>query len=225
MKVAASWSGGKDSAFACFKAKQQGFSVIALLTFMETDARSDFHWLPQDLLDAQAQSAGIPLVRWKTRGEHYEEDFKDALRSLKATGAEGLVTGDIYDVAMHEKGWLERVCGEVGFKPVKPLWQQDTRKLLREFVDEGFRATIVKLNTEVMGKEWLGRQLNDKFYSDIVKLGNVDPCGENGEYHTCITEGPLFKQNLKILEAEKRFFNEGFGFLDIKRFELRQKHR
>jgi uncharacterized protein (TIGR00290 family) len=222
MKVVASWSGGKDGCFAVHKALKQGFDVSSLLTLMSAEGKSNFHRLPPELLTAQSEAVGIQLVKWQTTPDSYEAEFKKALRQIKATGVEGLVTGDIYEVSMHEEGWLERVCKEVGLKPVKPLWLADTKKLLREFVDLGFNATVVKINNKVLGQEWLGRELNNQFYEDIIKVKNVDPCGEGGEYHTCITDGPLFKKRIKILESEKTF-QGNFSFLDIKRFTTAAK--
>ncbi len=223
MKVVASWSGGKDSCFAIYKAIQQGFEIFSLLTFMSSSGKSSFHRLPPELLTAQSEAIKIPLVKWKTVPGNYETEFKKALQEMKKMGAEGLVTGDIYEVAGHEEGWLERICKEVGLKPVKPLWLADTKLLLREFVDLGFNATVVKVNTKVLGTEWLGRELNDQFYQDIIKIMNVDPCGEGGEYHTCITDGPLFKKQIK-LDAAKTI--EGnFGFLTINQFKTITKNQ
>jgi uncharacterized protein (TIGR00290 family) len=189
---------------------------------MQDDGKSNFHMLPSELLDAQSEAVGVPLVKWHTAKGTYEQEFKRALRQMKAAGVEGLVTGDVYEVSQHEEGWLERVCGEVGVKPVKPLWLCDTRQLLRDFVDLGFRATVVKVKSEVLGEEWLGRELNSQFFDDIVKLGGVDACGERGEYHTCVTDGPLFKKRIRIVEAKKTL-RGGFGFLSVERFEIKAK--
>jgi uncharacterized protein (TIGR00290 family) len=105
---------------------------------------------------------------------------------------------------------------------VKPLWLCDTKKNLREFVDLSFNATVVKVNTKALSEEWLGRELNNQFYDDITKIKNVDPCGEGGEYHTCITDGPIFKKQIKILETEKT--SQGnFCFLTVKRFKTLAK--
>lgn len=128
-----------------------------------------------------------------------------------------------HEDSIHEEGWLERICKQVGLKPIKPLWQCDTKKLLREFVDLGFNAIVVKVNAKVLAEDWLGRELNNQFYDDIIKLKNVDPCGEGGEYHTCITDGPLFKKRIKFLETEKTLRGD-FGFLTVKRFKNVAKH-
>ena len=223
MKVVASWSGGKDGCFACYKAIRQGFEVVNLLTMMMSESKSNFHMIRSDMLDAQADAIGIPLVKQKTTPETYEKDFKNVLGQLKAKGVEGLVTGDIYEVAGHEEGWLNRVCREVGLKPVKPLWMGDTKQIFLDYINAGFKATVVRTKLDLLGMDWLGRQLDKKFFDDVVKLGNVDPCGEGGEYHTFVTDGPTFKKKIEILETQKHKLDGGFGYLEVKRFAVKPK--
>jgi len=223
MKVVASWSGGKDSCYAYYLATQQGYEVISLLTMMMSETKSNFHMIPSGILDVQAEAIGIPLLKQVTTAETYENDFKRALRILKAKGAEGLVTGDIYEVAGHEEGWLGRVLKEVGLKPIKPLWMGDTKQIYLDYLKTGFKATVVRTNLSKLGVEWLGRVLNKKFYDDILKLGNVDACGEGGEYHTVVTDGPTFKKKIEILETQKHKLDGSFGYLEIKRFEVKPK--
>jgi diphthine-ammonia ligase len=222
MKVGAAWSGGKDSCFACYKAIQAGHDVPQLLIMMSDPSTSSFHLIRSDMLDAQSQAIGIPIVKWTTTPDTYEQDFKKALLQMKAKGVEGIVTGDIYDVALHEAGWLDRICKEVGLAPVKPLWHRDTQQILEEFISEGFKATLIRVKTDVLGMNWLGKEINKKFFDDLLKLGTVDPCGENGEFHTLVTDGPLFKKRIEILESEKVKLN-GNGRLVIKRFEVKPK--
>jgi uncharacterized protein (TIGR00290 family) len=213
MKVVASWSGGKDSCFACYKATQQGYEVTNLLTMMMSETKSSFHMIPSSILDAQSDAVGIPLVKQKSTPETYEKDFKGALQRFKAKGIEGLVTGDIYEVAGHEEGWLSRVCKEVGLKPVKPLWMRNTKQIYLDYLKTGFKATVVRTKLQLLGMDWLGRQLDKKFYNDILQLGKVDACGEGGEYHTVVTDGPTFKEKIEILETQ------------IIRFEVKSKVR
>ena len=223
MKVVAAWSGGKDSCYAYYLATQQGYEVISLLTMMMSETKSNFHMIPSRILDAQSEAIGIPLVKQRATPETYEKDFKGALLKLKAKGAEGLVTGDIYEVTGHEQGWLGRVLKEVGLKPIKPLWMGDTKQIYLDYLKTGFKATVVRTNLEKLGVEWLGRTLDRKFYDDILKLGNVDPCGEGGEYHTVVTDGPTFKNKIEILETQKHKLEGGFGYLEIERFEVKPK--
>jgi uncharacterized protein (TIGR00290 family) len=222
MKIVASWSGGKDSCFACYKAIQEGHNVSQLLIMMSDPSKSSFHMIRSDMLDAQSQAIGIPIVKWTATPDTYEQDFKKALLQMKAQGVEGVVTGDVYDVALHEAGWLDRVCKEVGLTPVKPLWHRDTQQILAEFISEGFKATLVRIKTDALGMEWLGREINKEFFDDLLKLGTVDPCGERGEFHTFVTDGPLFKKRIEILESEKVKLN-GNGRLVIKHFEVKPK--
>jgi diphthine-ammonia ligase len=223
MKVVASWSGGKDSCLACYKAIQEGYDVSNLLIIMSDPNVSNFHLMRSDMLDAQSEAIEIPLVKWATKPDTYEEDFKKALLKMKAEGVEGIVTGDVFDVALHEAGWLERICKGVGLAPVRPLWHRDTKQILDEFINEGFKATLVRVKLDLLGIEWLGREINRKFFDDLLKLGTVDPCGEHGEFHTFVTDGPLFKkQRIGILESGKTKLNS-HGRLVIKRFEVKPK--
>ena len=222
MKVAASWSGGKDSCFACYKAIQEGYDVAQLLIMMSNQTTSNFHMINSELLDAQSQAVGMQLIKWVTAPHNYEQEFKKALLQMKAKGVEGIVTGDVYDVALHEAGWLDRMCSEAGLKPVKPLWHRDTGQIINEFINVGFKATVVRVKNEVLGLEWLGRQVNHEFVDDLAKLGTVDPCGERGEFHTFVTDGPLFKRAIELLETEKTTLN-GYGRLEIKRFKVKSK--
>ncbi len=223
MKVVAAWSGGKDSCFACHKALRQGFEVISLVTFMHNAKRTNFHAIRTELLDAQAQALGAPLTKKTTTPKFYEQQFKETILKFKnKQGIEGLVTGDIYEVAGHEEKWLERVCREMGINPIRPLWQGDTLRIFRDFVSAGFKATVVRTRLDVLGIEWLGRELNAQFLAEIQKLPKVDPCGEGGEYHTVVTDGPVFKERIKILETKKRC-HEGYGLLDVVKFEMQRK--
>jgi diphthine-ammonia ligase len=223
MKVVAAWSGGKDSCFACYKAIQKGYEVSNLLIMMSDPSVSNFHMIHADMLDAQSQAIGIPIVKRTTTPATYEQEFKKALMKMKAEGVEGIVTGDVFDVALHEAGWLDRICKEVGLTPIRPLWHRDTQQILEEFMNEGFKATLVRIKTDVLGMEWLGREINKEFLNDLLKLGTVDPCGEHGEFHTFVTDGPLFKENrIEILESKKVKLN-GTGRLVIKRFEVKPK--
>jgi diphthine-ammonia ligase len=222
VKVVAAWSGGKDSCFAYYKAVRQDLDVVGLVSFMESESASNFHGIRSDLLDAQANAIDVPLDKVVTTSGTYEQQFKDALLRFKAKGAEGLVTGDIYEVAGHEERWLERICSEVGLTPIRPLWQGNTTQIFNDYISAGFKATVVRTKLSLLGKEWLGRQLDETFLNDITKVGNVDPCGEGGEYHTVVLDGPIFKKSIKLVETTKTSRGE-FGRLEILRFEVAAK--
>jgi diphthine-ammonia ligase len=224
MKLIASWSGGKDSAFALHKAIQQGHNVQNLLIMMQDKTKSNFHMISTELLDAQSQALNIPITKTPTTPETYEQKFTQALQNAKKNGTEGIITGDIYDVALHETGWLDKITKEIGLKPVRPLWHKDTTEVLDEFINEGFKATVVRVKKDLLSMEYLGKTLNRQFYNDLKKLGNIDLCGERGEYHTFVTDGPIFKKQIEIQETAKTTIN-GWGRLEITKFTLKPKGR
>jgi len=113
MNVAVAWSGGKDSCLACYKAIKESYTVSNLLIMMADNSTSNFHLISSDLLDAQSTAIGIPIIKQVTSPDMYENNFRSALLDLKSEGVEGLVTGDVFNVALHEAGWLDRICRSV----------------------------------------------------------------------------------------------------------------
>jgi diphthine-ammonia ligase len=198
-EYAASWSGGKDSCFACWKAISQGFKVSHLLNFINTDStRAMSHGLDCKLIALQAQAVALPILQQEVTWETYEAGFKAALDKLKLKGITGLITGDIY--LQEHKDWIDMVCGESGIKAVLPLWGLDSAWLLAGFIEAGFKAIVVSVKAEFLGKDWLGRQVDDKLISELNRL-NIDVCGEAGEFHTFVYDGPMFKKPIKIGKA------------------------
>ncbi len=215
-----SWSGGKDSCLASFKAIKQGYKITRLLNFISRESkRGCFHGIEGKLLRLQAELIGIPLVQKEVSPdmEKYEEEFKQAVCGLKAVGAKSIVFGDIY--LDEHKDWVERVCGDLNVAAVEPLWNGSPVELMREFIGLGFKAVIVSCKADIMGKEFLGRYITSELVDELTKM-NICPCGENGEYHTLVVDGPIFKRPINILKSEP-LFKEGFWkhwFLDIKEY-------
>lgn len=209
MKVFASWSGGKDSALATYKAISQGHQVIYLVTFLSEDGqKSRAHGIRREVLAMQAEAIGVPLIQVKTSWEEYERNFKKTCRELKQRGVEGGVFGDV-DLEEH-RAWVERVCGETEIKPLLPLWQIEPASLINEFLKLKFKAIVVATKLD---NSFLGRSLDKTLITEFKRL-NCQLLGENGEYHTFVTEGPIFRKSLKIIDAQKRT-KEGTFFLDI----------
>ena len=199
MKVFSSWSGGKECALATYKAISQGHKVLYLLNFISEDGqRSRSHGIKANVVALQAEAIGIPLIQVKTSWENYEENFKKAVGELKNKGIEGGVFGDM-DLEEHRE-WVERVCREVGIKAFLPLWGIKPEELIEELLKLKFKATIVATRLD---KTFLGKVLDKALVSQISKLGS-HPCGENGEYHTFVTGGPIFKKALKITSGERK---------------------
>lgn len=214
-----SWSGGKDSCLACYKAMKQGYDVKLLLNFISRGSkRGCFHGLEGRLLKFQAEQVGIPLVQWEVSPDmqKYEEEFKEAVNKLRAD-AQAMIFGDIY--LLEHESWIERVCRDLNIKAVEPLWEVPTDEILEEFIGLGFKTMIVSCKADVMGSEFLGQIIDKKMIKELKKKG-VCPCGENGEFHTLVVDGPIFKKPINILEAEP-VIKESFWkhwFLDIKAY-------
>ncbi|MFC1916626.1 diphthine--ammonia ligase [Chloroflexota bacterium] len=223
-QVFISWSGGKDSCLACYLATSNGFKVRYLAnTVTEDGQRSRSHGIPADVIKVQSQAMGIPIVQQPTTGNNYEAQFKKMLRTFKQEGVEGGVFGDI-DFEEHRQ-WVERVCQEVDIIPHLPLWGESQDKILRDFIDLGFESIIVTTIADLLGEEWLGRKVDLDFLSHLAKLRetkDITPCGEAGEYHTLVIDGPLFNQRLEILETRKVLRDEHW-FLEILKWNLRAK--
>ena len=223
-QVFTSWSGGKDSCFACYKATVSGLKVRYLANMIAEDAkRSWTHGQSPELLWAQSWAVGIPLVQRRTAMADYEAQFKDMLLTLKQEGVTGGVFGDI-DIEEHRQ-WIDRVCQEVGIIPYLPLWGQSQDKIMRDFIDSGFEAVVVTTKADLLGEEWLGRKVDLDFIKHLDELRETKDftlCGEAGEYHTFVTNGPLFNQRIEILET-KKVLRKGYRFLEILQYDLRPK--
>ena len=221
MKTISSWSGGKDSCLACYKAIKQGYDVKLLLNFISRESkRGCFHGLEGRLLKFQAELIGIPLVQKEVSPDmaKYEKEFKAAVNELRGTDINHMVFGDIY--LLEHESWVERVCNDLKIKSLEPLWNNPAEQIIDELVDLGFKAIIVSCKADIMGKEYLGR-LVDKKLAQELKEKNICPCGENGEYHTLVIDGPIFKRPIHIVKA-KPIIKDSFWkhwFLDIQQYQ------
>ena len=199
-KFVASYSGGKDSTLALYKAMQEG-TAIGIIVMMEEDGeRSRAHSLFPSVLKAQAEAIGLPLFTAATNWEDYEKIFVKKLKEAKDLGAEVLVTGDI-DVP-EEYCWHERVTSGIGLGLGMPLWRKNHKEVVEEFINLGFVTKIVTVNlSKGMKKEDLGRILTFDYIKELEERG-IDPCGEAGEFHTIVIGGPLFKKELRVKHGE-----------------------
>ena len=223
-QVFTSWSGGKDSCFACYRAIESGLKVSHLVNMLSEDARRSWiHGLSTDLLQMQSQAIGIPLVQKRSTMATYETDFKDVILTLKKQGVKGGVFGDI-DLDEHRE-WVDRICQQVDITPRLPLWGLSQEQILSDFIELGFEAIIVVARAELFGEEWLGRKVDPDFLSHLSRLRkthDVTHCGEAGEYHTFVIDGPPFGKRVDILTSEK-VLRDGHWFLEILDSELKAK--
>lgn len=216
-------SGGKDTSLAFYKAGQnQGLKIACLLNMASVDGKhSRTHGVSSGLLRLQAQALGIPIIQRKASWATYEEEFKKAVLDLKKEDIRAGVFGDI-DLEEHRQ-WVERVCKELDILPIFPLWRRKREDVLGEFINAGFKALVVSVKASFLGKEWLGRKIDEKFVEDISPLSNIDLCGEKGEYHSFVFDGPIFEKKIKLLNT-KKIKRDKYWFLDILEYEIIEKN-
>ena len=217
MSYISSWSGGKDSCFACYRALNEGYELSHLANFISQEfKRVSFHGTESRLIQMQSQAIGIPVLQKETTPNGYEREFKEAVRSLLPQGIKGMVFGDIY--LQEHKDWVERVCGELGIEAVEPLWGKNSEEVLTGFIDAGFEAIIVSAQARLIDEDWIGRRV-DRDFMNYLKAKNIDLCGENGEYHTLVVNGPLFKRRIGVTES-RIIKRENYWFLDTRQYRL-----
>ena len=200
-KFVASYSGGKDSVLAIYKAIQAGLEPLLMITTFNADAESSwFHGVPEPLLQKAAAAMGIPLTLVQTSGDDYEANFEKALTAAKQQGAEVCVFGDI-DLQAH-LDWCTQRCENVGLQAYFPLWQNSRKQLVYEFIDAGFATIITIVDTDRMPAEFLGLTLSREL-ADKIAASGADICGENGEYHSFAYDGPIFTQPVDFAIGEQ----------------------
>ena len=207
MKSIFNWSGGKDSALALYHVLQQNeYSVECLLTNVNsTYERISMHGVRSSLLDLQTAAIGIPsqklLIADQPTMSEYDELMRLTMADLKAEGFTHSIFGDIFLEDLRK--YREERLSEVGFKGYFPLWKRNTTELVHEFLDLGFKTITVCTKAELLDESFCGRIIDRDFLKDLP--ANVDPCGENGEFHTFVFDGPIFKQPLPFTIGEKIF--------------------
>ncbi len=220
----ASWSGGKDCCLAAYRALKNGLEVRYLAnTVTEDGKKSCSHGLSADIIKIQSRAIGIPVVQKRTTRDSYEAVFKNMLREFKREGIEDGVFGDI-DFNEHRE-WIERVCRAAGITPHLPLWLESQSEIMREFIGLGFKAVVVATRADLLGEEWLGRGVDLNFLENLAECGKtkgITPCGEAGEYHTLVIDGPIFLKRIEIRKTGNVLRNEHW-FLDILDLELKDK--
>ena len=200
-----SWSGGKDGYYAALLAQGMGcFLAVALNMLNEEGSVSRAHGLPPALLQAQADTLGLPIIMIPSSWQDYEKKFANALHHLKTTyHATHVIFGDI-DLQEH-RDWEEMVCRKAGLIAEWPLWGRDRRELVADMLQIGIKTMIVSCN-QLMGEHYLGKMLTSRLVAALTKE-NIDPCGENGEFHTMVIDGPLFKAPLCVSVVGRTLLN------------------
>jgi uncharacterized protein (TIGR00290 family) len=216
-KVLLAWSGGKDSSLALHEIREAGeLSVAALLTTVSEDYdRVSMHGIRRELLEIQARLMGYPLevvlIPQTATSETYEARMRTLLEKWARRGVTGVAFGDLFleDIRAYRERNLERV----GMEAIFPLWGSDTTGLARRFIDLGFRALVTCVDGEALDGAFVGRDYDEQFLRDLP--GSVDPCGENGEFHTFVYDGPLFPKPIDVVRGEAVLRENRFYFCDL----------
>ncbi len=197
------WSGGKDSAFCLHKVlTEKLFDVRYLLTTVnKVHNRISMHGVREELLDAQVDAIGIPILKVNISegtNNEYERQMEKILLQAKAQGIEHVIFGDIFleDLRIYR----EKNLAKIGMTGIFPLWKMNTAELISDFIGRDFKTVVCCTNDGYLGKEWAGREIDREFAEQLP--ASVDPCGENGEYHTFCYDGPLFKKKIKFSIGE-----------------------
>jgi uncharacterized protein (TIGR00290 family) len=217
-KAIVSWSSGKDSAWALHAIRGQGdVEVTGLLTTVTAEfSRVAMHAVREVLLDAQAAALGLPchkiMLPWPCSNEVYEREMAEALRAAKTAGVTQVVFGDLF--LQDIRAYREAKLAGTGISPLFPLWQRDTHALAREMIDGGLRATLTCVDPKKLDRSFAGRTFDRNLLADLP--ARVDPCGENGEFHTFAWAGPMFASPVSVV-AGPVVEREGFVFADLLR--------
>lgn len=203
-KVTISWSGGKDSAFALHKIiSEKKFQVVSIHTVIDSDSRRvGLHGIPETLIEKQSMSMGIPLEKIYVPASEGLNFYTSLMKTFYDKCAEekilGVVFGDIFLQDLRDfKINLLKSSGLTGYFP---LWDIDTKTILTDFFDAGFKTKICAARSDLFSKEQLGMVLDDQFLSDLTS--QIDPCGENGEFHTFVYDGPIFREKVPLEKGD-----------------------
>ena len=210
------WSGGKDSAMALYTLHQQRhFRVVALLTTVtETYERIAMHGVRRELLRRQAESLGLPLhevsIPPQCVNSVYEARLEEALGLFYRQGVRKVAFGDIFLEDL--RAYREKNLARIGMTALFPIWKRDTRELIRFFHQQRFRAVAACVDPKVLDPSFAGRELDESFFRDLPF--DADPCGENGEFHSFVFDGPIFQSPVPVRTGEV-VNRDGFVFCDL----------
>jgi len=215
-RVMLAWSSGKDSAWSLFELRQDpDIQVVGLLTTLnEQFDRVAMHAVRHELLQRQAEAAGLPLMTvglpWPCSNEEYERRMAQACERMKADGVEAIAFGDLYleDV----RAYREKQLAGTGLTPLFPLWKRPTDELARSMIAGGQRARLTSVDPKQLGREFAGREFDLALLADLP--AGVDPCGENGEFHSFVYESPAFSAPIAV-ESGEVVERDGFIFADV----------
>jgi len=224
MKLASLFSGGKDSVFALYLAKQKGWDITHLVTIQSQNPESFmYHTVNIHLVEQLSQALDIPLSIARTQGEK-EKELSDLEEILKTLDVEGVVSGAI--ASDYQRKRIEQICTDLNIESITPLWHQDQTSILYNQINAGFTILIVGVFAEGFDATWLGRTLNKQTIEEITMIQErygINPAGEGGEYETLVIDGPIFKQSI-LIEHATSVWNRDSGIYQIQKVSLKEKN-
>lgn len=215
-KILLSWSGGKDSCMTLYELEKAGGYQIASLLTTVTDEydRISMHGVRRTLLERQAESLGLPLhkiyIPKNCTNREYESRMEEALDKFRKNGVERVAFGDIFLEDLRK--YREANLTKIGMKGLFPIWGRDPRELIRTFIQLGFKAIIVCVDSKVLGQSFAGKFIDNDFLRELP--ASIDPCGEKGEFHSFVFDGPIFEKEAKFSPGEV-VLRESFYFCDL----------
>lgn len=221
-RILLSWSSGKDSAWTLHALKQKSKYEIAglLTTFNQAAKRVAMHAVRRELVEAQAEAAGIPLwaveLPWPCSNEAYEAAMRSACQRAVAEGIEAVAFGDLF--LQDVRAYREKQMREAGLEPIFPIWGLPTRELAREMIASGLRARLTCVDPKVLDPRFAGREFDDRLLAELPP--GVDPCGERGEFHSFACAGPMFAHEIDVTLGDI-VTRDGFVFADLNLSEAR----
>jgi len=216
-RVALSWSSGKDSAWSLHLLKQDpDIEVVALITTINAEFdRVAMHAVRRELLELQAASAGVPLwqvpLPWPCSNDQYEARMRGVCERAVSQGVQAMAFGDLFLADI--RAYREKQLTGTGLDPIFPVWDIPTPQLARDMIAAGVRAKITCVDPRVLPREFAGRDFDTRFLADLPP--GIDPCGENGEFHTFVYAGPIFSHSIPVQVGEI-VERDGFVFADLR---------
>ena len=230
-RLLVSWSGGKDCCLSCYLAMLAGLDIRCLLSVIDHTGRLGAHSLAPQILHAQAEAIGIPLVIRQVQVSEYDADYCRIVKELKEQeGISGGVFGDVNignsEAKLHET-WVKRIGNSAGIQTHLPLWNINRENILRMLISYGFEVLMIVTDNSELGKEWLGRRIDMETLAELKSRYESSENGRVGYYHTLVVDGPIFQKKLQIEKASKIFKGDEWGvnwYLDIEKCSLSSKH-
>jgi uncharacterized protein (TIGR00290 family) len=216
-RILLAWSGGKDSALALYELQHRADTEIAALwtTVTEEYNRISMHGVRRNLLKEQARALGYPLeevlIPPNCTNEIYEQRMRSSLEKYLQQGVSGAAFGDLF--LQEIRSYREEKLAGIGMQSIFPVWGKNTRHTAQEFIRLGFHAIIVCVDTNTLGREFAGREYDSKFLRELP--AGIDPCGENGEFHTFVCDGPIFSHPVQVTRGDKILREDRFYYCDL----------